>query len=231
MRINVPNQITLGRLVLAVLFFALLSWFDASHLDKQRWLLMVSFWVFLVAVVSDIVDGLIARMTDTVTSFGRVVDPVVDKVIVCGAFVLFASHHFWDGSTNITGVAPWMVLVILVRELLVSAVRAHAESAGVDFSASWSGKIKMLVQSVTVCVILGQLAWDLEGLAPVRVALVWLTVIVTALSAVSYVRRAQAFLLSSEALGGAGGAAHGAEPPADAGADESATDDAAEPRR
>lgn len=203
MRINLPNQITLARLVLAIVFFALLSWFDATHVDDQRWLLQVCFWVFLVAVVTDIIDGLLARMTSSVTSFGRIVDPVVDKVIICGGFVLLASHHFWDGKANIAGVQPWMAVVILTRELLVSAIRTHAESSGVAFAAVWSGKLKMFAQSVAICVILGQLAWNIASLEPVRIAAVWVAVIVTALSAVTYMHRARAFLLTSEALGGA----------------------------
>lgn len=211
MRINLPNQITLGRLALAIVFFALLSWFDPVKLNEQRWLLNVCFWIFLVAALSDILDGLLARLTQSVTSFGRILDPVVDKVIVCGAFVLFASHHFWDGSTNITGVHPWMVLVILTRELLVSAIRSHAEGEGQEFGASWVGKLKMFIQSVTVCVILAQLAWNLDWAAPLRLGCVWLTVIVTALSAITYVHRARAYLLTNAAL-------VGGEPPA---ADES----------
>ena len=202
MKINLPNQITLVRLGLAIIFFAMLSCFDAAQLQSQRWLLNVCFWIFLVAALSDILDGLLARMTNSVTTFGRIIDPVVDKVIVCGAFVLFASHHFWDGHANITSVQPWMVLVILVRELLVSAVRSHAEGEGQDFAASWVGKLKMFVQSATVCVILGQLAWKIEALEPVRIASVWLTVLITALSAIAYIHRARAFLLTSTALSG-----------------------------
>ncbi|MBK9120777.1 MAG: CDP-alcohol phosphatidyltransferase family protein [Phycisphaerales bacterium] len=202
MRINLANQLTLTRLVLALVLFALLSWFDARHLDTQRWLLHVCFWIFLVAVLTDILDGLVARLTRTVTTFGRIVDPVVDKVIICGVFILFASHSFWDGTRNITDVAPWMVVVILTRELLVSAVRAHAESGGVEFAATWSGKFKMFVQSATIAIILGQLAWNLEGLSPLRTAAVWLTVAITLFSAITYVHRARAFLLTGAALSG-----------------------------
>ncbi|MCK4342576.1 MAG: CDP-diacylglycerol--glycerol-3-phosphate 3-phosphatidyltransferase [Phycisphaerae bacterium] len=204
MKINLPNQITLGRLGLAILFFALLSLFDATQLDDERWLLHVCFWIFLVAALTDILDGLLARMMSSVTSFGRILDPVVDKVMVCGAFVLFASHHFWDPeqNVNITDVQPWMVVVILTRELLVSAVRSHAEAEGQEFGASWVGKLKMFVQSFTVCFILGQLAWKLDSLEPVRTACVWVTVIVTVLSALSYIHRARAFLLTPTALTG-----------------------------
>lgn len=209
MRINLPNQITLARLALAVVFLALLSWFDAAKLAEQRWLLRVCFWIFLVAAVTDILDGLLARLMSSVTTFGRIVDPVVDKVIVAGAFILFGSHHFWDGGRNITDVGPWMVVVIVARELLVSAVRTHSESEGREFGASWVGKLKMFVQSATVCVILGQLAWDIAALEPVRTGAVWVTVIITVASAVSYVHRARAFLLSSAALGGGPGESAG----------------------
>jgi CDP-diacylglycerol---glycerol-3-phosphate 3-phosphatidyltransferase len=204
MRINLPNQITLARLGLAVVFFVLLTWFNATKLADQRWLLNVCFWIFLLAAVTDIIDGLVARLLRSVTSFGRILDPVVDKVMVCGAFVLFASEHFWDSQRNfnITGVQPWMVLVIVTRELLVSAVRSHAEGEGQPFGAIWIGKLKMLVQSTTVCAVLAQLAWKLDALEPVRIGLVWLTVIVTALSAVSYILRARRFLLTNAALGG-----------------------------
>jgi CDP-diacylglycerol---glycerol-3-phosphate 3-phosphatidyltransferase len=202
MRINLPNQITIARLILAIVFFFLLSWFDPHQLNAQRWLLNLGFWVFLVAAITDILDGLIARMMRSVTSFGRILDPVVDKVMVCGAFMLFASHHFWDGHNNITNVQPWMVLVLLTREFLVSAVRSHAEAEGQNFAASWVGKVKMFVQSATVCIILGTLAWDLVGLEPLRQAAVWTTVVVTTLSAFTYIHRAHAFLLSHVALGG-----------------------------
>ncbi|MFH1748820.1 MAG: CDP-diacylglycerol--glycerol-3-phosphate 3-phosphatidyltransferase [Planctomycetota bacterium] len=204
MKINIPNQITLGRLVLALIFFVLLSLFDAAN--NPRWLLLVCFWVFLIAALSDILDGLLARTLKQVTTFGRVLDPIVDKVMVCGAFVLFAGPNFVDDGHNITGVVPWMVIVILMREFLVSGIRAHAESTGREFAATWAGKLKMFVQSATVCVILGQLGWkSLAYLAPLRTACVWLTVIVTALSIIAYLRRAQSFLLTSAAL-------HGEEP-------------------
>ena len=207
MVINLPNQITLGRLGLAIVFLALLSWFNPAQLDQQRWLLQICFWIFLVAAVTDILDGLLARMTHSVTSLGRILDPVVDKVMVCVAFVLFASQHFWDSAHNInlTDVRPWMVVVILTRELLVSAVRAHSEAEGQEFAASWAGKVKMFVQSSTVCVILAQLAWNVAAAEPVRTACVWITVIFTAASALAYLRRARALLAPEPAQPNAAG--------------------------
>lgn len=199
MRINIPNQITLGRLVLALIFFGLLSVFRVN--DLYTWfLLKIAFWVFLIAVLSDILDGYLARTLKQVTVFGRIVDPVVDKVIVCGAFVFFTSEQFFDYQAGIvTGVKPWMVVLILLRELLVSALRGHSESVGRDFAANWVGKLKMFVQSATVAVILGQLAWFPLSAAMIRLrdACIWLTLLVTALSIVSYVRRSASFLALS----------------------------------
>lgn len=203
MKINIPNQITLGRLALAVIFFLLLSLFSAA--TSPRWLLQVCFWIFLVAALGDILDGLLARLLKQVTTLGRVLDPVADKVLVCGAFVFFSSQHFVHDGQNITGVAPWMVVVILSRELLVSAIRAHVEATGEDFAALWAGKLKMAVQSATVCVVLAQLGWELTAMEPVRIACVWLTVVVTAVSIVSYLRRVRDFLLSGESGSEAGG--------------------------
>jgi len=205
MRVNIPNQITLGRLVLAIVFFVLLSFYSPADPGRQ-WLLSVCFWVVLVAVLSDMVDGWLARTWKQVTSFGRICDPVADKVVVCGAFVFFASGVFYDSETqqNVSGVQPWMVVLILVRELLVSAIRSFAEAQGTDFAAIWVGKAKMFVQSASVCVILGVLAWYPETLAWLRVLCVWVTVVVTALSIIAYVNRARAFVLSAAALGATG---------------------------
>jgi CDP-diacylglycerol--glycerol-3-phosphate 3-phosphatidyltransferase len=207
MRISVANQITLGRLLLAIVFFGLLMRFDAAALDRQRWLLVVCFWVFLAAALGDVLDGMLARMLKQVTSFGRIVDPVVDKVMVVGAFIFFASPQFSSAGRNITDVAPWMVVVVLVRELLVSAIRSHVESAGQNFAAARVGKLKMFVQCTTVCVILGQLGFQLESLAPLRSFCVWSTVIVTIVSAISYVRRARTFLLETGTTKSGAGAA------------------------
>jgi CDP-diacylglycerol--glycerol-3-phosphate 3-phosphatidyltransferase len=198
-RISLPNQVTLARLVLAVAFFVLLSQFDAHKEQELRWLLVASFWVFLVAALTDVVDGLLARWLDQVTSLGRMLDPVVDKVMVCAAFVFFVSDGFARDGQNITGVRPWMVIVILVRELLISGLRVQAESAGRNFAATFAGKLKMFIQSATVCVILGQLGWNLTALEPLRTGCIWLTVIVTALSTITYLRRAQPLLATAAA--------------------------------
>ncbi|MBK8914127.1 MAG: CDP-diacylglycerol--glycerol-3-phosphate 3-phosphatidyltransferase [Phycisphaerales bacterium] len=204
MTINLPNQITIARLLLSIAFFAILSWTDAGRFADQRGLLAAAFWVFLVAALSDALDGILARRMGQVTTFGRIVDPVVDKVLVCGAFLYLASHHFHDPvqRVSLSYVEPWMVVLILTREMLVSALRAHSESRGVTFASDWLGKIKMVVQSATIGTVLGVLAWfhDQPGFILLAKTCVWVTTIVTALSAITYVRRSWSALFSRGAL-------------------------------
>lgn len=191
MNIGLPNQITLARLVIAIVFFGLLSTLDAHEFSTHQGLIAVCFWLFLTGALSDVLDGYLARAWGQVTTFGRIVDPVVDKVLICGAFIFFCSRHFSDPARgSLTGVEPWMAIVILLRELVVSAVRSVAEAQGQKFPANWAGKFKMFLQSTTICFILGELAWY-PGLATTRLALVWATVIVTALSAWPYLVQAR----------------------------------------
>lgn len=201
--INIPNQITLLRLILAAVFFAVLS-IGAPVTADRAWVLAIAFVLFVVAAITDFLDGYLARKWGQVTAFGRVVDPVVDKVLVCGAFVYFASPIFVDPQTNqnVSGVAPWMAVLILMRELLISAIRSFSEAQGAGFGANWVGKVKTALQMITIGVVLGVLAWwPNEGRRLITLS-VWATVLITAYSLVAYVYRARDLVLSPEALGG-----------------------------
>ena len=201
MKLNLPNQITLARLGLSVVFMAVLSCY--SQREPQPLLLDISTALFVVAALTDFVDGYLARKWGQVTPLGRVLDPVADKVLVCGAFVLFAGSGFVDESgTNVSGVAPWMVVVILGRELLVTTIRGYQESVGLSFAASLHGKIKMWVQSITAPALLVLIAHEGTWFDPqvarwLRVALVWITVVATALSLGQYLVRAKRILVES----------------------------------
>ena len=176
---NIPNTLTLSRLVLAVVFFVLV------HL--QLWWPGVA--VFLAAVLTDMLDGHLARRWKQTTSLGRVMDPFVDKIIILGAFIFL----LLDPST---GVQPWMVIVMLVRELLVTAIRGWSESQGRALGAKWAGKSKMVLQSVTIVVVLTRLAWygphAPDWSEVVCQVLLYLTVAVTVVSGWPYVRELSA---------------------------------------
>lgn len=197
MKINLPNQITLARLLLAIVFFIVLAQY--SHRDAQPRLLAVGLALFLVAAATDYLDGYYARKHNQVTALGRVLDPFVDKVLVCGAFVFFAGPAFCaDGGRNITGLEPWMVVVILGRELLVTALRGVSESQGVAFGAEFVGKAKMWIQSISVAVILLVAATSgtqvLADAPVISRTFAWLTVLVTGASLVTYLLKAKAIL-------------------------------------
>lgn len=190
MHINLPNRITLGRLALAIVFFILLAQFDIR--EPNYWLLDACTVLFILAAATDWLDGHLARKHNQVTAFGRVLDPFVDKVLVCGTFVFLSGAHFHAVSgEQVTRIAPWMVVVILGRELLVTGLRGFSESRGVAFGAQGYGKAKMVLQSITAPVLMFLIAhvdplpWGHE-LAWVKTVLVWLTVAVTAASMLPY---------------------------------------------
>lgn len=182
---NLPNLLTCFRLVLAVAFVAILSL--ASRADAA---LLTAAAVFVVAAITDAVDGWLARRLNAITPFGRVMDPLADKVLVLAAFVLLAGPLFHDSGRQLSGVQPWMAVVILARELVVTSLRGLAESRGVDFSATASGKAKMIAQSIAVPAILTITALRADEGAGINTVIAWTTTLITVWSGAPYVARA-----------------------------------------
>lgn len=152
--LNVPNQLTIARLVLALILFVFLS------LDSYR----ASLVVFILAAGTDWLDGFWARKYGQITVLGRILDPFADKMVVCGTFVFLA-------AVPLSGVRAWMAVVIVGRELLVTALRSFLEERGEDFSASVAGKWKMVLQCLAICFSLYLLSYgDL-----IHTASPWLT--------------------------------------------------------
>ncbi|MCO6439316.1 MAG: CDP-diacylglycerol--glycerol-3-phosphate 3-phosphatidyltransferase [Phycisphaerae bacterium] len=200
--LNLPNRITLARLVLAIVFFILLAQYN--HREPNPWILDIATALFIVAAATDFLDGYLARSRGEVTPLGRVLDPFVDKVLICGAFIFFIGSNFVgvDGR-NVTEMAPWMVVVIVGRELLVTGLRGFSESMGKSFAASLHGKIKMWMQSIAAPTVLLLVAheqtWSAgEWATWVKRIVVWLTVLVTALSTLQYLARSREFLTQGQ---------------------------------
>lgn len=200
MKVNLPNRITLARLVLAIVFFVILGQY--SQRDPSPLLLDIGVTIFIIAAATDWLDGYYARKRNEITALGRILDPFVDKVLVCGAFIFLAGPSFCgvDGR-NVTGLRSWMVVVVLGRELLVTGLRGFSESRGIQFGAEYVGKAKMWIQSVTIAVLLIAVAHGsaIEGQWVPRVQqfLVWLTVAITAASLVTYLVKAKKLLLET----------------------------------
>jgi CDP-diacylglycerol--glycerol-3-phosphate 3-phosphatidyltransferase len=217
MKWTIPNQLTVARIGLAGGFFVLLGIYEYGAAGTQC-LLNTAMGVYIVAGITDVLDGWIARRWNLTSAFGRIVDPFVDKVLVVGAFVMLTGSNFafqpgqdqnvpdaalpvWLTGHMLSGVQAWMVVAILAREFVVSAVRGYSESQGIKFPANSAGKIKMLIQSVAICMVMFQLANfpDCVFLLYTKVALVWAAMIVTILSGLVYVGKARKLLgLSSE---------------------------------
>jgi len=217
MKWKLPNQLTLGRLVLAGAFFVLLALYELPP-ARRGYLLNVCFAIYLIAAVTDMLDGYLARKWNATSVFGRVTDPFVDKVLVCGAFALLTGSNFsfalrgagigeferslpvWLTGNMASGVQAWMVVTVVAREFIVSGIRGYSESRGRKFPATIWGKLKMCAQSAAICVVLYQLAnlptarWAIVT----KLTLVWLSVAFTAVSALAYVRKAWGLLKSEQ---------------------------------
>jgi CDP-diacylglycerol--glycerol-3-phosphate 3-phosphatidyltransferase len=179
--LNVPNSITVARLMLALVLFAMISlgssWIAATLM-------------FLLAAATDALDGFIARRYGLVTTLGRILDPFADKIIICGAFLFLVAQPD-------SGVNAWMALIVFGREMFITSLRAFLEQHGCDFSAVWSGKIKMIVQCAAVALSLLSLdAWFAAWpeFLKTRDVLLWGTVAITLYSGVEYTCRAYRLL-------------------------------------
>lgn len=148
--------------------------------------------VFFLAVVTDWFDGYYARKRGQSTDLGRMADPFVDKVIICGGFIIMIPL-----AEEI--VAPWMVIVIVMREFFVSSIRGYSESKGVPFASNIWGKTKMFCQSVTIFILILYVAHfsSIGWTGYVVYSGMWITVIVTLFSAVFYLISGKKVLLAS----------------------------------
>ena len=189
---NVPNTFTAARLALSIVVFVLIP--------CQFY--MAALVIFLITASTDWIDGYWARKYNQVTQVGRMFDPFADKIAICGTFIFLSSEA---GS----GIPAWMSVVVVGRELLVTALRSFLEQQGADFSASWSGKLKMGFQCAAVVASLlalhlargesgvatfwygsASLPADLHWLYLALFICVWLAVVSTIQSGVAYVFRA-----------------------------------------
>jgi CDP-diacylglycerol--glycerol-3-phosphate 3-phosphatidyltransferase len=204
---HVPNLLTGLRLLLAMVFFCMLAYYQYEGRGDPSFL-WIAFIVYLVALITDFLDGFLARRWKVEGAFGRIVDPFVDKILVLGSFAFFAGKNFiiqheivgemQQRVDTISGVAPGIVVILMARELLVTSLRGQSESQGKNFGAAFSGKLKMVVQSVTILVILVYVNYYkvlsdrgyLQSATYVRNFCIAATVAITVISGILYIQRA-----------------------------------------
>ena len=157
---HIPNILTLGRFVLTVVFLVMVLY--SPQVENNTFLLDVAFVLFVIAGLTDMVDGAIARKLKVTSKFGRMMDPLADKVLVCGAFICFAiigEPKLFSLSSVVLGVIHWAVAAVLIlREVYVTVLRHMAEAKGISFAATVSGKIKMFLQSFAIGTVMVKMA-------------------------------------------------------------------------
>jgi len=152
----VPNILTFIRLGLTIVFLAMILY--SPKVSNRPFFLDIAFVLFVIAGLTDIVDGHVARRYNATTKFGRIIDPLVDKILVCGAFICFAligvpKLFNWGPAT--LAVVHWTVAgILIVREAYVTVLRQMAEARGINFAAVKLGKIKMFIQSFAIGTVL-----------------------------------------------------------------------------
>ena len=134
-QMNLPNKLTLGRVILVPFFIA-------AYLTGMYWVALV---IFCVASITDYFDGMLARKNHLVTNFGKIMDPLADKILVYSALCLFIESGV---------IKAWMLILILAREFAIAGMRTVAASEGRVLAAGMSGKVKTVLQMVSVIVFL-----------------------------------------------------------------------------
>ena len=168
---TLPNILTCLR-VLLIPVFMVLAYQGNMPCD------VAALIVYVVACLTDYVDGNLARKNNQVTNFGKFMDPVADKLLVMAALLIFVE----DGT-----IAAWMVAIILGREFIVSALRMVAASEGLVIAANMWGKTKTVITMITLIFLLCPIGPIMLGPISLQTIMIWITVIITAVSGVTYI--------------------------------------------
>ena len=181
---NTANKLTLVRIILIPFF---LICFYIEELNNQTISLngflipyanIIALVIFLVAAITDFIDGYVARKYNMITDFGKFMDPLADKLLVTAALLVFVEQG---------QMAAWIVFIILAREFMVTGLRTIAASKGVIMAAGWSGKVKTVIQFIMIAtLLLLNYPFSLIGF-PMDKILIALAAIVTLGSGIEYV--------------------------------------------
>lgn len=169
---NLPNKLTVLRVILIPFFVVSLLW-DGGENQIFR---IVAAVIFIVASLTDMLDGKIARKYNLVTNFGKFMDPLADKLLVCSALICMI---------ELEQIPAWMVIVIISREFIISGFRLVASDNGVVIAASYWGKFKTTSQMIAVVLMI----FNIEALSVLTTAMIWIALILTIVSLVDYIAK------------------------------------------
>lgn len=166
---NLPNKLTILRVILIPFFVAFLM--DAFHIPGTKWIALA---IFIIASLTDMLDGKIARKYNLVTNFGKFMDPLADKLLVCSALIAFVDMDM---------VPTWIVMIIIAREFIISGFRLVASDNGIVIAAGIWGKLKTVCQMIMIIVLIADFGGIFDMIGTV---LICLSLILTVISLVDY---------------------------------------------
>lgn len=167
---NLPNKLTLLR-VLLIPFFVIALLYEGGTNQVFR---ITAALIFIFASLTDLLDGKIARKYNLVTNFGKFMDPLADKLLVCAALICLI---------ELGQLPAWMVIIIISREFIISGFRLVASDNGIVIAASYWGKLKTVSQMTAVILLI----FNIPALSFITAAFVWISLIMTVVSLIDYV--------------------------------------------
>lgn len=176
---NLPNKLTFLRLILAVPFIYFLQFSDESGFTYRA----IAFVIFVIASLTDFFDGYLARKHNLITDFGKIMDPLADKVLVISALVIFVDLGY---------IPSWMSIVVIAREFLISGIRMLAAAKGEVIPAGKLGKYKTTSQMIVILIMM------LFGRNPYNFYMMLIPVILTLWSGWEYTSKAKHYFLNSK---------------------------------
>ena len=171
---NLPNKLTILRTIM-IPFFLVFLYMSVMEGHDFGWFKWVALGVFIAASLTDMLDGKIARKYNLVTNFGKFMDPLADKLLVCSALIALS---------DIGRMPAWIVIVIIARDFIISGFRLVAVEKGVVIAAGWSGKIKTTVQMIMVCFLVADLGGKVFYV--IDQVLIYLSLVLTIVSLLDY---------------------------------------------
>lgn len=176
-KMNLPNKLTVLRAVMIVPFVVILLGGEAGWFGEGRLSDLVALVIFVVASLTDFLDGKIARKYNLVTNFGKFMDPLADKILVCAAMIALVEMH---------RIPAWAVIIIISREFIISGFRLIASDNRVVIAASYWGKFKTTVQMLMVCLMIVNLGADYAWAQVLTDAVMWVALALTVVSLADY---------------------------------------------
>ena len=168
---NTPNKLTIARMILVPFFvlFILTGWGG----EANRYICLV---IFVVASITDWFDGHLARKNNLVTNFGKFMDPLADKLLVCSALICMI---------ELDRLPAWFVIIIIGREFIISGFRLIAAENGIVIAANYWGKFKTTFQMVMICLMIA----NIEALSVLTTIVMWVALVLTVVSLVDYLMK------------------------------------------